>query len=79
VIGGDNLTQILWIQPRRKCGRLDEIAEHNSQLPSLGVASRRENCGRFASWSRRIGRRHRSAQASDGVEELAAVDDRSDA
>ena len=35
VIRSDHLAQILGIEPRRKLGRADEVAEHNRQLPAL--------------------------------------------
>ena len=41
VIGGDDLAQILGIEPRRERGRADEIAEHHRQLPAFGVDWRR--------------------------------------
>jgi hypothetical protein len=41
VIGGNNLAQILGIEPRRKCGRADEITEHHCQLPPLGISGSR--------------------------------------
>jgi hypothetical protein len=37
VIGADDLAQILGIEPRRECGRADQIAEHHRQVPALGV------------------------------------------
>ena len=36
VIRGDNLAQILGIEPRGECGRADQIAEHHRQLPPFG-------------------------------------------
>ena len=42
VIGGDNLAQLLGIEPCRKRGRADEIAEHHGQLAPLGF-----DCGRM--------------------------------
>jgi len=38
VIPGDDLAQILGIEPRREFGRANQIAEHHRQLPSLGLA-----------------------------------------
>ena len=35
VISGDDLAQILGIEPRRERGRPDQIAEHHRQLPAL--------------------------------------------
>jgi hypothetical protein len=37
VIGGNYLAQILGIEPRRQCGRADQVAEHHRQLPPLGA------------------------------------------
>jgi hypothetical protein len=37
VIGGDDLAQILGIEPRRELGRADEIAEQHRQLPAFGI------------------------------------------
>jgi hypothetical protein len=36
VISGDDLSQILGIEPRRQRHRADKIAEHHRELPSLG-------------------------------------------
>jgi hypothetical protein len=41
VIGGDDLAQILGIEPRRERGRADQIAEHHRKLPALGSRSSR--------------------------------------
>jgi hypothetical protein len=40
MIRSDDLAQILRIEPRRKRGRVDEVAEHHRELPPLGLASR---------------------------------------
>ncbi len=39
VIGGDDLAQILGIEPRRQRRRADQVAEHHRQLPALGIGS----------------------------------------
>jgi hypothetical protein len=36
MIRGDDLAQILGIEPRRERGRADQIAEHNRELPPFG-------------------------------------------
>ena len=41
VIGGDDLAQILGIEPRGERGRADQIAEHHRQLPAFGIGRRR--------------------------------------
>ena len=64
VIRGDDLAQILGIKPRGKRRRTDQIAEHDRQLPALGILRRRI-----------AGRRRRRAQLcakrGNGVKELA--------
>ena len=37
VICGDDLAQIFGIEPRRKRGRADQIAEHHRQLSAFGI------------------------------------------
>ena len=44
VIPGDDLAQILGIEPRREFGRANQIAEHHRKLPALGCIG--------ASWGR---------------------------
>src|SRR5215472_6730076 len=44
VISGDDVTQILGIEPRRQLGRADEIAEHYRELAALGAVGAR-SCG----------------------------------
>jgi hypothetical protein len=39
VVGVDHRTQILRVEPGRQRRRADEIAEHDRQLPPLGLAS----------------------------------------
>jgi len=63
VVSGDDLAQILGIEPRGKCGRADEIAEHHRQLPTLGFGC----C------------RHGSTERGDAGQKLAAMADRHDA
>src|SRR6516162_3444714 len=48
VVAGDQVAQIFWIEPRRKGGGTDEIAEHHSELPTLRpvLRQRRLNLGR---------------------------------
>ena len=64
-IDGDNLAQILGIEPRGQCRRADQLAEHHGQLPALGggwwcrcIAG----CRSFGDG------RHRDAECGDGVE-----------
>ena len=40
VIGAVELSQILGVEPRRQCGRTDQIAEHDGQLPAFGFGPR---------------------------------------
>jgi hypothetical protein len=72
VIGGDNLPQILGIEPRRKRGRVDEIAEHYRQLPPLGLHTGSGGCGsngrRFSCWET-------ITEGSDSVEQSPTVAD----
>ena len=42
MVGGDDLAQILGIEPRRQRGRADEIAEHHRQLTPFARPSARE-------------------------------------
>jgi hypothetical protein len=47
MVSADDLAQILGIEAHRKRGRADEIAEHDGELPSLGLAGRgRRRCRR---------------------------------
>jgi hypothetical protein len=72
VIGGDHLAQILGIEPRRECGRADQVAEHHRQLPAFGLGLRRCIGGCR-------GRGYVRTERRDGVEQPAAVPDRPDA
>jgi hypothetical protein len=81
VIGGDNLSQVLGIEPRGQRRRGHEIHEHHSELPALGL-------GRWRSWPMSgqplgipgvaSGGRRAVAQRRDRVEQLAAVADGDD-
>jgi hypothetical protein len=79
MIRSDDLAQILRIEPRRKRGRVDEVAEHHRELPPLGIAPRFESYGRFDRRSRRIRCECGSAQCGDSIEQPATVADGSDA
>ena len=73
VIGGDDLAQILGVEPRGQRGRADQIAEHHRQLPAFGLF-----CG--SDWRRRrCGSWLTIAERRDGVDQTPAVADRRDA
>jgi len=67
MIGGDQITQVLGIPPHRQCGRADEVAEHDRELPAL-------NAGR----SRNRIRSRAAAQCRNGGEQFAPVPDEVD-
>ena len=52
VIGGDDLVQILGIEPRGERSRTDQIAEHHAELPALGAYRTGRNllAGRRGDW-----------------------------
>jgi hypothetical protein len=52
VISGNNLAQILGVEPRRELGRTDQIAEHHRQLPSLCTRRHRAVGGVCGAWYR---------------------------
>jgi LDH2 family malate/lactate/ureidoglycolate dehydrogenase len=73
---GDDLAQILWIEPRRERGRTDQIAERHRQLPALGLLdARRRRCRRQIGNASLGGLAYRG----DCLQQLAAVADRGDA
>src|SRR5215472_5786693 len=37
MIDGDDVAQILWIEPCRQLSRANEVAEHHGQLATLGL------------------------------------------
>ena len=51
VIGRDDLSHVLGVEPRRQRGRADEVAEHHRELAALGRVG---GCrtGRRCRWSR---------------------------
>jgi hypothetical protein len=46
MIGADDLSHILGIEPRRQRCRADKVDEHYSQLPAFGESSDRSRLGR---------------------------------
>ena len=76
VIGADDLTQILRVEPRRQRRGADEIAEHHRQLPPLGLVTARRRCFDYG----RLGRAGRCAiaQGSDRIDQSAPVPHRRD-
>ena len=36
MIGGDDVAQVLWIEPCGQLSRANEVAEHNGELAALG-------------------------------------------
>ena len=68
MVCGDDLAQILGIELRGKRGRAHEIAEHHRQLPALGGEN---GCRRLGHWS------DIATQSRDGIEQFAAMTDRS--
>ncbi len=71
MVGGDDLAQILGVEPGRQLGRADEVAEHDRQLAALGSRDGRRRGGG-------LGRRA-AAHRGDRGEQPAAVADRGDA
>ena len=45
MIGGDDLPQVLGIEPRRQGGRADKVAEHHGELATLGGVCRLRHRG----------------------------------
>ena len=89
VIGGNDLAQILGVEPRGQPGRADQVAEHHRQLPALRLGphpSLPRKRGRIREGAAAIGRdgwkRGRQcfgrAERGDGVEQSAAMADRGD-
>ena len=84
LIGADNLPQILGIEPRRECGRADEIAEHHAERAAFGrglgrtgrstglAMGRRDRTGSSAGLSSR-------RNAAIASSKLAAMAERGDA
>jgi hypothetical protein len=70
VIGGDDLAQILRIEPRRELGRADQVAEHHGELPAFGGHHSR-------GWLRRSS--GIAPQCGDRGEQFAAVPDKAHA
>ena len=50
VIGADDLAHVLGVEPRRKRGRADEVAEHHRQLAALGGGARGGGRDRGGGW-----------------------------
>jgi hypothetical protein len=74
MISADYLPHLLGIEARRQHRRVDEVAEHHGQLASLG------NAGRSNGWDggeRCCGCWLNIPQRRDGIEQSAAVPDRS--
>jgi hypothetical protein len=74
VIRGDDLAQILGIEPRRERGRADQVTEHHGELPPFGGGGNGDYprfCYRF--------RIAFVAQRSDRPEQSAAMPDEADA
>jgi taurine dioxygenase len=72
MVSGDDVAQILGIEPRRQFGRADKVAEHHRQLPAFGV----DLCRCIRGGPRHHGGRNRHAEAGNRVEQLAPVADR---
>jgi hypothetical protein len=72
MVSGDDVAQILGIEPRRQFGRADEVAEHHRQLPAFGV----DLCRCTRGGRRHHDGRNRHAEAGNRVEQLAPVADR---
>jgi hypothetical protein len=73
LIGAELLAQFLGVEPRRQGRRADEIAKHDRQLPPLGH-------GRTALLARRRnGRRRRSGECGNRIEQATPVTDQGNA
>src|SRR5215467_12233112 len=66
VISGNDLAQVLGVEPRRQGRRADEVAEHHGQLPPLGGVLRLRT-GRCGGRRRCLG----GGQIGDGSEETS--------
>jgi hypothetical protein len=75
VIRGNDLAQILGIEPRRQLRRADQVAEHHRELPAFGIGS----CRRVAGCYRHNGGRPLGTERGDGIQQLAPVADRCNA
>jgi hypothetical protein len=62
MIGGEDLAQILGIEPRREPGRPYQIAEHHRELPSFGLAGPDASIWPWPHW---LGRGDRRASARE--------------
>jgi len=45
MIGGDDVAQVLWIEPYGQFSRANEVAEHDSELAALGLGGGSGGCG----------------------------------
>jgi hypothetical protein len=76
LIGADLLAQFLGVEPHRQGRRANEIAEHHRQLPSLSLG----RDGRTALLARRgNGRRRRSGECGNHIEQATPVTDQGNA
>jgi hypothetical protein len=79
VVGGDNLAQILGIEPRRQLGRPDQIAEHHGQLPAFGLHPHLSLPRRRGRVKEAAGiRRHIAGEGGNRVKQPAPVTDGGD-
>ena len=70
LVGEEQLTHVLRIEPRRKLSRADEVDEHDRELAALGLCAARR--GALRRWTR-------GPQSGDRREQGAAVTDRAHA
>ena len=83
LIAAEHLVQILGIEPGRKRGRADHVAEHHGQLPALGVVAgprrlgaRRRREGDVGWGAKPAARRRRLLQGRDRAHQALAIAER---
>ena len=73
MIGGDDVVQVLWIEPYGQFSRANEVAEHDRELAALGLGGGGGGCG---SNGRRFSCGWTITECGDSVEQAAAVANR---
>jgi hypothetical protein len=82
IIAADNLPQILWVEPCRKCRRSDEVTEHDRELTTLGFGEPAADAGGFVrGFGRSAGRSpllggRFASQRSNRIDQDAAMSNR---
>jgi hypothetical protein len=79
MIGGDDVVQVLWIEPYGQFSGANEVAEHDGELAALGLgggSGGRGSSGRRFSCGHRFSCGWTITECGDSVEQAAAVADR---